>query len=154
MTEYVIDADDPAAADVHALLLRHLDFAHQHSPPEDVHALDGAGLAADDVTFFSVRENGVLLGVGALRRLDDGHVELKSMHTAIEARGRGVGQTMLDHLVDVARTRGYQRISLETGSMAAFEPARRLYARNGFEVCEPFGDYVPSSYSTFLTREL
>jgi putative acetyltransferase len=154
MTGYVIAADDPRAADVRALLEAHLTFARDHSPPEDVHALDVDGLAAANVSFFSLREEGRLLGVGALKVLDAEHAEIKSMHTAAAARGRGVARAMLDHLLHLARTRGCTRVSLETGTMDAFAPARRLYASAGFEVCEPFAGYWNSPYSVCMTLHL
>jgi putative acetyltransferase len=154
MGELVVAADDPRSDDVRALLGRHLVFAYEHSPPEDVYALDIAGLVAEDVSFFSIRDGGELLGIGALKRLDDLHAELKSMHTAEGARGRGVGRVMLAHLLDVARARGCRRVSLETGSMAAYAPARALYAAAGFEVCQPFGGYRPSPNSVCMTLEL
>ena len=97
---------------------------------------------------------GDLLAVGALKQLDAEHGELKSMHTAAAARGRGIGAAMVEHLLDVARGRGLRRVSLETGSMDAFVPARTLYARYGFAECGPFGDYSPSPNSTFMTLEL
>ena len=149
-----ISVEDPRTPDVVALLERHLSFADSHSPPEDVHALDVDGLLDPAVTFFSLRADGELLGVGALKVLADSHGEVKSMHTAEAARGRGVGRAMLEHLLDVARDKGLRRVSLETGSMAAFAPARALYASAGFTECEPFGDYRPSAYSTFMTRSL
>jgi putative acetyltransferase len=154
MNGAIIAADDPARPDVLALLAAHLAFAHRHSPPEDVHALDVAGLAVDGVAFFSAREGGALLGVGALREVDAEHVELKSMHTAEAARGRGVGRAMLAYLLEQARSRGYRRISLETGTMEAFEPARALYRSVGFVDCPPFGDYFPSPNSVCMTLEL
>jgi putative acetyltransferase len=132
----------------------HHAFAKRHSPPEDVHALDLAGLLAENVSFFSIREDGELLGVGALKQLDELHAELKSMHTAEAARGRGVGRAMVDHLVGIARSRGCHRVSLETGSMEAFAPARALYASAGFETCEPFAGYRPSPNSVCMTLEL
>jgi putative acetyltransferase len=146
--------DDPAAGDVRELLERHLAFARAQSPPEDVHALDGGGLLDPSVTFFSYRRSGELLAVGALRPLDARHAELKSMHTAEAARGRGIGRAILAHIIGVARDRGYRRISLETGSVAAFAPARALYASHGFVPCAPFGGYHPSPYSTFMTLAL
>jgi putative acetyltransferase len=149
-----IAVDDPGAADVRALLATHLTFSHQHSPPEDVHALDVDRLRDPAVTFFSYREGGRLLAVGALRRLDDEHAEVKSMHTASEARGRGIGRALLAHLVAEARARGYRRLSLETGTMAAFAPARALYASAGFVPCEPFGSYFHSPNSTCMTLAL
>jgi putative acetyltransferase len=154
MGEFVIGMADPEAADVRALLDKHLSFADQHSPPEDVHALDIAELRAGNVSFFSIREDDELLGLGALKHLDGLHAELKSMHTAEAARRRGVAKAMLDHLVGVARARGCRRVSLETGSMAAFAPARALYASAGFEPCGPFEGYRPSPNSVWMTLEL
>jgi putative acetyltransferase len=149
-----IAIDDPRAEDVRRLLEGHLAFADSHSPPEDVHALDVDGLLDPAVTFYSFRLQGELLGVGALKALDDHHAELKSMHTAERARGRGIGRAMLDHLIGAARDRGFRRVSIETGSMEAFAPARSLYAGAGFEECGPFGDYRPSPNSTFMTLSL
>jgi putative acetyltransferase len=147
----VISPDDPRAADVIALLERHLTFARAQTPPEDAHALDVDGLADPSVTFFSFRDGGELLAVGALKELDESHAEVKSMHTVESARGRGIGRAMVDHLVNVARERGFARVSLETGSMAAFDAARALYERAGFEPCDPFGDYRPSRNSIYMT---
>ena len=120
-----IAEDDPRAGDVTALLARHLAFAHATTAPEDVFALDVDALVDPDVAFFSYRDDdGAVLGVGALKRLDDAHAEIKSMHTAQEARGRGVGRAMVEHLLAVARERGFARVSLETGAGPAFAPAR------------------------------
>ncbi len=151
MPDGEITIDDPRADDVRRLLERHLAFANSHSPREDVHALDVDGLLDPAVTFFSFRLHGQLLGVGALKQLDADHAELKSMHTAEAARGSGIGRAMLDHLVGVARDRGVRRVSIETGTMAAFAPARSLYAAAGFTPCEPFAAYRPSPNSTCMT---
>jgi putative acetyltransferase len=151
---YVIAPDDPDADDVRALLEKHLRFAHENSPPEDVFALDGDALAVEGISLFSARDGATLLGVGALRRLDDDHAEIKSMHTAVAARGRGVGRAMLEHLLAVARERDYARVSLETGTMAAFAPARALYRSAGFTACPPFGDYRVSPNSVCMTLSL
>ena len=152
--EIEIAVTDPGEPDVGALLEGHLAFAAEHSPPQDIHALDLDGLRHPDITFFAARRDGVLLGVGALKVLDRTRGELKSMHTLPSARGTGVGALMVDRLLAEARDRGLTRVSLETGSMEAFAAARRLYARAGFVPCEPFGDYEPSRNSTFLTRPL
>jgi putative acetyltransferase len=149
-----ITVTDPGDPDVVALLEGHLAFAAEHSPPEDVHALDLDGLRHPSITFFAARRDGALLGVGALKELDADHGELKSMHTLAASRGSGVGAAILRRLVEEARTRGLARVSLETGSMAAFAPARRMYARAGFVPCGPFGDYSPSRNSTFMTLAL
>jgi putative acetyltransferase len=149
-----IGPDDPRAPDVRELLRRHLEFARATTPPEGVFALDAAGLLDPAVTLFSVRADSGLIAVGALRELDQRHGELKSMHTAAAARGRGAGRAILDHIIGVATGRGYERLSLETGTMAAFGPARALYARAGFTPCGPFGSYPPSPTSTFMTLRL
>jgi putative acetyltransferase len=149
-----IALDDPRAPDVRRLLEVHLTFARGQTPPEDAHAMDVDELVDPSVRFFSLRRDGALIAVGALKRLDSEHAEVKSMHTVASARGRGVGRRMLDHLIAVARAEGYRRLSLETGSMAAFAPARSLYAGAGFVVCEPFADYRPSPNSTYMTLYL
>ena len=150
----MISRDDPRADDVRDLLERHLAFANLHSPPEDVHALDVDGLVDPAITFFGYRVEGKLLGVGALKRLDERHAELKSMHTVQEVRGRGVGRAMVDHLIAVARERGFTRVSIETGSMPAFAAARSLYENAGFRPCGPFADYVPNPNSVLMTLSL
>jgi putative acetyltransferase len=149
-----IAIDDPRADDVRELLAAHLAFANSHSPPEDVHALDISGLLDPAISFFSYRSSGILLAVGALKQLDAGHAELKSMHTAAASRGNGVGRAMLDHLVTLARQRGYRRLSLETGTMTAFAPARTLYASAGFLPCPPFGPYFVSPNSVCMRLDL
>lgn len=154
MSDYVVELADPREPDITDLLTTHLAFANEHSPPEHVHALDIDGLTADDVSFYSLREDGALMAVGALREIDPTHGEIKSMHTASAARGRGVGRDMLNHLLDVARVRGYERVSLETGTMDAFAPARRLYESAGFQVTPPFGPYWENEYSLCMTLDL
>ena len=154
MPEVTIAVDDPRASDIRALVARHLEFAASHKPPEDIHALDVAGLLDPAVTVFSCRAGGALLAVGALKRLGARHAELKSMHTAEAARGRGIGRAMLAHLIGVARDRGIRCLSLKTGSQPAFAPARSLYAGAGFTPCAPFSNYRPSPGSTFLTLSL
>ena len=154
MPEGEISIDDPRATDVRALIERHLAFANSHSPPEDVHALDIDRLLDPALTLFSFRLGDELLAVGALKQLDAHHGELKSMHTAHAARGHGIGRAMVEHLISVARDRGLRRVSIETGTMSAFAPARSLYARTGFTPCDPFGDYRPSPNSTFMTLSL
>ena len=154
MAPLVIAVDDPRAGDVRALLERHLAFAVEVTPAGHVHALGVDGLLDPVVTFFGARAGGELLGVGALKELDDGHGELKSMHTAATARGRGVGRAMVEHLLGVARARGYRRVSLETGTGDAFAAARALYVATGFEPCAPFADYTENPYSTCMTSTL
>jgi putative acetyltransferase len=152
VSERAISTDDPHADDVRELLQRHLAFARATTPPEDVHALEVDELLDPSVTFFSCRVDGELLGVAALKRLDDRHAEIKSMHTVEAARGRGVGRALVDHLLRVAGERGYARVSLETGAGPEFAPARSLYASAGFAPCGPFADYPSSPNSAYMTR--
>jgi len=149
--QLVIDVDDPWADDVRSLLDRHLGFAHEESPPEHVHALPPDRLVDPAVTFFSARRDGELLGVGALKQLDASHGEVKSMHTSAPARGQGIARAMLDHLLSMAWSRGYERVSLETGGTDAFAPARTLYESVGFVRCEPFADYTVNEFSVCMT---
>lgn len=149
-----IEVDDPTREDVTALLLQHLAFANDHSPAHHVHALDVEALRDPAVTFFSARRSGQLIGVGALRRLDERHVELKSMHTLASERGNGVGRAMVEHLLGQAAARGATRVSLETGTGPAFEAAQALYRGLGFEPCEPFADYTANDFSTCMTRAI
>jgi putative acetyltransferase len=144
---------DPLVGDVRALLEEHLRDMFATSPPESVHALDPVALTDPAISFFAARENGALLGVGALRvGPDEG--ELKSMRTTASARGRGVATGMLVHLVDLARQRGLAVVRLETGVEDYFAPARRLYERHGFLPCAPFADYVLDPNSVFYERRL
>ena len=149
-----IRVDDLSGAQVQALLAEHLRAMNAVSPPESVHALDLSGLRRPEVTFWSIWSGPELAGCGALKQLDGAHAEVKSMRTADAFRRRGVAAGMLRHLIEEARRRGYRRLSLETGSMAYFEPARRLYAQFGFAECGPFGTYAEDPNSVFMTREL
>ena len=151
----MISEDDPRAPEVSALLARHLAFANETAlRPEDIYALDVDGLVDPAVTLFSYRADGRVLGVAALKRIDEQHAEIKSMHTAEEARGQGVARALLEHVVGVARERGYRRLSLETATTPPFEPARALYRSAGFERCEPFAEYRPHPNSTCMTLYL
>lgn len=145
-----IATDDPARPDVHQLLSEHLADMFATSPAESVHALDHSALKHESMTFWTAREDGVLLGCGALKALSSGHAEIKSMRTASIARGRGVATQMLEHIVAEAARMGYARVSLETGTEDYFAPARRLYARHGFTECPPFGDYTLDPNSVFM----
>jgi putative acetyltransferase len=149
-----VELDDPARPDVYALLEEHLRNMHELSPPESVHALDVSRLKRPDITFWSVREGTTLLGCGALKELDPKHGEVKSMRTPQTLRRRGAGRAVLAHIIEEARRRGYRRLSLETGSMEAFQPAWRLYESFGFSFCGPFGDYKPDPNSIFMTLTL
>lgn len=149
-----ISVDDPRRADLRALLERHVTFALSTTPPEHSFALDVDALLDPAITFCSYRAAGDLLGVGALKRIDAEHAEIKSMHTVQAARGRGVGRAMLNHLIGLARDHGYRRVYLETGTMIEFEPARALYASAGFVACGPFAEYRPSEDNCFMTLVL
>ncbi len=154
MTTLLIRHDDLAGTQIRALLAEHLRNMHELSPPESVHALDLDALRRPDITFWSVWSGDELLGCGALRELSPAHGEIKSMRTAQAHRRRGAARHMLRHILDEAQARAYSRLSLETGSIAAFEPARQLYRQFGFEFCGPFGDYAADPNSVFMTRAL
>lgn len=145
-----IETDDPARPDVHQLLSEHLADMFATSPAESVHALDHSALSHESITFWTAREDGILLGCGALKTLSPEHAEIKSMRTTSTARGRGVATLVLEHLVAEAARLGYERLSLETGTEEYFAPARRLYARHGFTECPPFGDYTLDPHSVFM----
>ena len=137
-----------------ALLEEHLEHMHATSPPESVHALDVEELRAPELTFWSAWEGDDILGCGALKELDAQHGEIKSMRTARAHLGKGVASEILRHLVGIARARGYRRLSLETGSGDAFEPAHQLYLKFGFVECGPFADYTNDPFSRFMTLSL
>jgi putative acetyltransferase len=145
---------DPTLDDVRGLVEHHLKFGRLHSPPQDAHALEVDGLLDPAVTLFSIRCRGELVAIGALKRLDGQNAELKTMHTAEHVRGLGIGRAILNHLLAVARERGFEHVSLETGVHEAFEPARSLYASAGFAPCEPFGDYRRSPNTIYMTMRV
>jgi putative acetyltransferase len=149
-----IRRDDLSGPEIRALLEEHLAGMHDLSPPESVHALDHEALRQPGITLWTVWSGGELLGCGALKELDPAHGEIKSMRTATAHRRKGVARTLLGHLVAQALGRGYQELSLETGSQSAFEPARRLYESFGFGYCAPFQGYREDPNSVFMTRHL
>lgn len=149
-----IELDDLSRPVVHDLLAEHLRNMYELSPPESVHALDLSALKSPDVTFWTVWEGPLLYGCGALKELDPAHGEIKSMRTPKVLRRRGAGRAVLTHIIEVARSRGYSRLSLETGSPPEFDAARRLYERFGFSYCGPFGSYRLDPYSVFMTLAL
>jgi putative acetyltransferase len=150
----LIRVDDLTRPEIRALLEEHLRSIYELSPPESVHALDLDGLRRPEVTFWTAWTGGQLVGCGALKELDRGHGEVKSMRTASAHRRKGVGRAMLEHIISEARQRSYGRLSLETGSMAAFLPARKLYESHGFTHCAPFADYTDDPNSAFMTLAL
>lgn len=143
--------DDPR---VIQLLQIHLDAMHAQSPPESTHALDLNELRGPDLSFWSVWQGETLLAVGAMKRLSDHHGEIKSMHTAQAARGRGIGSKLLAHIERTATAQGILRLSLETGTPSGFAAARKLYSNAGYTECPPFADYVLDPYSVFMTKSL
>lgn len=151
---YEIKRDDLTGSEIAALIGEHLQSMFLHSPPESVHALDLDKLKGPDVTFWSVWSQGELAGCGALKELDNGHAEIKSMKTSSDFLRKGVARSMMQYLIEEAQRRGYRRLSLETGSMEVFDPARRLYEAFGFTYCDPFADYTEDPNSVFMTLEL
>ena len=149
-----IEVDDLSRPEIHALLNEHLESMYELSPPESVHALDLERLRAPAITFWSAWEESLLLGCGALKELDRTHGEVKSMRTPNAHRRRGTGRAILAHIIEIAKARGYERLSLETGSMEAFRPAQMLYESFGFTYCGPFEQYVEDPNSVFMTKRL
>jgi putative acetyltransferase len=146
----VIVEDDLAGEGTKSLLALHLAGMHANSPPGHVFALDLSGLQAPGVTVWTTRENGKTIGIAALKELGDGSGELKSMRTHPDFLRRGVAASLLEHIIDQARRRGLSRLSLETGSGAAFDAALALYRRRGFKNGEAFADYEASAFNQFL----
>jgi len=149
-----IRIDDLQGPEIRALLEEHLAQMHAESPPESVHALDLEKLRRPEISFWTAWDDGELVGCGALKVLDATHGEIKSMRTPAALRRRGAGRALLAHIIEQARKRGLQRLSLETGTQASFQPARQLYASFGFQETGPFADYALDPYSCFMTREL
>lgn len=154
MSSMRIEIDDLSGSAIKALLNEHLQSMHELSPPESVHALDLERLRGHEITFWSAWEGSLLLGCGALKELDPYHGELKSMRTPPALRRRGAGRAIIAHIIEVARSRSYERLSLETGSMEALKPARNLYQSYGFTYCGPFGEYIEDQHSVFMTLGL
>jgi putative acetyltransferase len=146
--------DDLTGAEITELLREHLRCMEEVSPPQSRHALDVDGLRQPNITFWTIWDGPDLAGCGALKELDREHGEIKSMRTAYRHQRKGVASQILRHLIDEAKRRGYRRLSLETGSMDYFNPARSLYASFGFTRCGPFADYVDDPNSVYMTMEL
>lgn len=149
-----IRRDNLSGSDVQALVQEHITEMLSNSPIESVHTLPLDSLRKPEVTFWSIWHHGELSGCGALLELDGTHGEIKSMRTKAKFLRMGVGQVMLSRIISEAKMRGYTRLSLETGSVDAFKPALNLYKQNGFEVCDPFGDYKHDPHSVFMTKIL
>jgi putative acetyltransferase len=149
-----IVVDDLSGSQIVGFLGEHLEEMRSITPPESVHALDLEELRAPGVTFWSVLDGGVLVGCGALKRLDAAHAEVKSMRTTSRRKRSGIASLLLEHVLAEAERMGFRRLSLETGATEHFLPARRLYEKYGFERCEPFGDYRLDPHSVYMTRVL
>lgn len=149
-----IVVDNLRGPEIIALLQEHLAEMRSVSPPESVHALDLSGLRKPDITFWTLWIGSELVGCGALKELSPEHGEIKSMRTAHCHKRKGVAASMVRHILEEAKHRGYRRLSLETGSQPHFAPARALYASFGFQHCGPFGDYIDDPNSVFMTRVL
>jgi putative acetyltransferase len=149
-----IEVDDLRRPQVHALLQEHLENMYELSPPEQVFALDLSKLRVPEIAFWTVWEEEELLGCGALKELSPTHGEIKSMRTPVRLRGKGAGRAVLVHIISVARERGYERLSLETGTHPAFGPAHNLYRGLGFKESGPFASYRPDPHSVFMELHL
>jgi len=137
-----------------ALLRTHLITARSATAPGSAHALDITELRSAEISFWTIWDDDVLLGCGALQRLSADHGEVKAMHTVQGMRRKGVGTIMLRYIIAVARSRGMSRLSLETGSWDYFRPAHALYRSHGFIECAPFANYVPDPNSVFMSLDL
>ena len=149
-----IIVDDLTGIEVFNLLNEHLQDMYATSPAESVHALDISKLQAPDITFWTLWQGDKLAGCGALKTLNSHEAEIKSMRTATEFRRMGVGSMMLSHIIAEAKARKLETLYLETGSVAYFQPAVAMYQRFGFEICEPFADYVSDPFSIFMKKAL
>ena len=143
-----------SSPEVRQLITEHLEVMRSQTPPESVHALEIEQLKSPGVELWSVWMGDELVGCGALKRLSATDGEIKSMHVRARFRGRGIAARIVEHIETVARARGLQRLSLETGAQPEFEAARRLYRATGYRECGPFGDYADDPVSTFMTKTL
>lgn len=149
-----IAQERPTTPDLALLMARHTLDMHADTPPESIHMMDAAALDRPDIWFYTLRDDGHPLAMGAFKRIDDAHAEIKSMHVLAEGRGRGLSRQMLDHLMAEATALGFTRLSLETGVQPTFIAARALYAKAGFIECPPFEGYHDDPNSVFMTRTL
>ncbi len=154
MSAFSLRPDDASRPEVAALIARHFQLMRETSPPESCHVMDASELTAAGAVLYSLSNGGAVIGIGALKPLGDGHGEIKSMHVATEARGRGASKALLEALLEKAGSEGMSRVSLETGVEDAFIAARGLYTRYGFVECAPFGDYIEDPLSVFMTKAL
>ena len=150
--EPIITTEKSLTDELAQILQAHWLFCTSSTPIEHVYALDASKMFSPDITVFGARINGELVGVGAMRKLDVDHAELKSMHTLAKSRGLGVGKAMVAHIEQFAQRSGIKRMSLETGTNEAFKPARELYKSLGYNSCDAFGDYVLSEDNMCMTK--
>ncbi|MFS0782191.1 GNAT family N-acetyltransferase [Bacillus sp. 1P06AnD] len=150
----IIKLDDLTDKKSIDLISTHLTGMAENSPPASVHALNIYGLKRDDIAFYSAWQNNEIMGCGALKELTAKHGEIKSMRTAKEHLRKGVARALLQHIINEAKLRGYTKVSLETGSMEAFQPAHRLYESFGFTYCDSFDNYKDDPNSRFMTMNL
>ncbi|MEV7908201.1 GNAT family N-acetyltransferase [Streptomyces anulatus] len=146
--------DDLSGPEIAEFLNEHVREMRSTTPLESKHALDLDALRKPEITFWSVMDGDIPVGCGAIKRLDAGHAELKSMRTTPTRKRSGIASLLLEHIITEAKRRGFTRLSLETGAAEFFQPARKLYEKFGFDYCEPFADYRPDPYSVFMTRSL
>ena len=149
-----IAQESPVTPDLNVLMSRHTADMHADTPPESIHMMDASQLAIPEINFYVMRDAGVPVAMGAFKRLNSAHAEIKSMHVLAEMRGKGLSRKMLDHLVAEARQAGITQLSLETGAQMAFVAARKLYEKAGFQVCDPFEGYWDDPNSVFMTANL
>ena len=149
-----IRLDDLSDPRIEEFLKEHLEDMRSVSPPESKHALDLEGLRDPKVSFWSMWDQRKLIACGALKHLDNAHAEVKSMRVSTARRGQGLASQLLGHMLEEAVSRGYQRVSLETGSMEFFKPARVLYKSFGFRYCAPFANYKEDPHSVFMSLDL
>ena len=147
-----ISVEESLTNELALILQAHWEFCTSSTPIEHIYALDASKLFSPNITVYGARVDGKLLGVGALRKLEEGHAELKSMHTVAESRGLGVGRAIVAHIERFAKNEGISRISLETGATEPFKPARELYSSLGYQECEAFGEYVLTKDNTCMSK--
>ena len=152
--DLVIARESPLGDDLALLMARHTADMHADTPSESIHMMDAGQLATPGIAFFVMRRGGAAVAMGAIKRIDRNHAEIKSMHVLAEHRGNGLSRRMLDHLIAEARAAGFSRLSLETGVQPTFIAARALYAKAGFVDCPPFEGYGPDPNSVFMTKHL
>jgi len=149
-----IQLDDLSSQESQSIVREHMAGMLANTPIESVHALPLEKLRQPNMTFWTAWKGSDLCGCGALQTLDAQHGEVKTMRTRTKFLRQGIGQAVLNHIVNHATQKGLNRLSLETGSSDAFSAARAMYLRNGFEICEPFGDYKLDPLSVFMTKHI